>query len=147
MKKYFQILILFVCVVSVFNPLTVRAEKIVDDTAPQDKALEYLKAGSKSAGFDEETKDPRLVAVEVIKIVLGLLGSIFVFLFVYSGFLLLTSSGEEEKITKARKTMFGAVSGLAVILLAYSITNLIGKKSQEIIGSGDVATPQKYNPG
>ena len=69
----------------------------------------------------------------VIKIFLSLLGTMAIFLFVYSGYLLITSHGESEKVTKARKIMTGAVIGMLLILLSFSITNFVGNKLQENI--------------
>lgn len=66
--------------------------------------------------------DPRLIAARIIYIVLGLLGTIFLALTVYAGFLWMTAGGNEDNITKAKQILFSSVIGLAIILVAYSIT-------------------------
>ena len=58
----------------------------------------------------------------IIKIILGFLGVIFVILLIYAGFMWMTSAGNEEKISKAKKTMITSIIGLAIILSAYIIT-------------------------
>ncbi len=58
----------------------------------------------------------------IIKTVLSLLGVIFIILIIYAGFIWTTSSGEEDKINKAKKMIASAVVGLFIILAAYAIT-------------------------
>lgn len=145
MKKnnLLNILVFSAIVVSVF--FVMKQTIFAADSTPQQDALKYLQVGSNSAGFTEPPEDPRKIAVKVINIFLGLVGSIFVYLIVYSGYLLLNSRGESDKVEKAKKTIFGAMAGLVVILLAYSITNFVGTKSQEIINN-DGSGPQMYEP-
>ena len=59
---------------------------------------------------------------EVIKVVLGFLGVIFIVLILYAGFMWMTSAGNEEKISSAKKTMVAAIIGTAIVLAAYAIT-------------------------
>jgi preprotein translocase subunit SecG len=59
---------------------------------------------------------------EIIKVVLGFLGVIFIVLILYAGFMWMTSAGNEEKISKAKKTMVAAIIGTAIVLAAYAIT-------------------------
>jgi hypothetical protein len=102
-------------------------------TTTQGMALEQLHAGADGAGITKESPDPRIVAAKVIKNFLGLLGAMAMFLFVYAGYLLITSHGESEKLGKASKIMTGAVIGLLLILLSFSITNFVGNKIQQSI--------------
>ncbi len=62
---------------------------------------------------------------KIIKIVLGLLGTIFLVLTVYAGALWLTAAGEEAKVEKAMDILKTAVIGLVIILAAYSITYFV----------------------
>ncbi len=66
--------------------------------------------------------DPRLVVAKVIMAVLGLLGTIFLGLTVYAGYLYMTAQGEEEPVTKAKGIIRNSIIGLGVILMAYGIT-------------------------
>ena len=43
----------------------------------------------------------------------------------YAGFLWMTSSGDETKVTKAKGLMVNAVIGLAIVLAAYAITYFV----------------------
>ncbi len=71
---------------------------------------------------------------KIIKIVLGFLGVIFIVLIIYAGFSWMTSAGNEEKISKAKKTMAAAVVGVAIIIAAYAITFFVIDKLLEASG-------------
>lgn len=66
--------------------------------------------------------DPRIIAAKIITAVLGLLGTIFLGLTVYAGYLWMTAGGEEEPITQAKSIIRNSIIGLMVVLLAYGIT-------------------------
>lgn len=67
-------------------------------------------------------KDPRIIAAQIITVVLGLLGTIFLGLTVYAGYLWMTAGGEEEPITQAKSIIRNSVIGLGVVLMSYAIT-------------------------
>jgi hypothetical protein len=84
-----------------------------------------LNAGSKAAGYGTNPVDPRIAVAEGVKIFLSLLGTIFLVLIVYAGFLMFTAAGNEENVTKAKKIIQYAIVGLIIIMSAYSITNFV----------------------
>ncbi|MFA6410026.1 MAG: hypothetical protein WCW26_00410 [Candidatus Buchananbacteria bacterium] len=59
---------------------------------------------------------------EIIKIVLGFLGVIFLVLIIYAGMLWMTSAGNDEKVKTAKDIIIAATIGLAIVLAAYAIT-------------------------
>lgn len=61
----------------------------------------------------------------IIKSVLGLIGVLFFVLTFYAGFLWMTASGDDAKIEKAKNIITAATIGLAIIIMAYSITTLV----------------------
>ena len=61
----------------------------------------------------------------IIKIILGLLGTIFLVLTVYAGFLWMTAAGNDEQTAKALGILKTAVIGLLIILASYSITYFV----------------------
>jgi len=71
---------------------------------------------------------------EIIKVVLGFLGVIFIVLIIYAGFLWMTSAGNEEKVTKAKQIMVAAVIGTAIVLAAYALTFFVIDKLLEATG-------------
>lgn len=72
----------------------------------------------------------------VINYVLGLLGIILVIIFIYAGFLYMTSEGVADKIDKAKKMMSAAVIGMVIIFAAYSIAAFIMKLIFDATGLG-----------
>jgi hypothetical protein len=62
---------------------------------------------------------------KVIKVVLGLLGTIFLALTFYAGVLWMTAGGNEDNIEKAKKILSAAVIGLVIVMAAYSITYFV----------------------
>ncbi|MBU0597346.1 hypothetical protein KJ641_04550 [Patescibacteria group bacterium] len=82
-----------------------------------------------SSGADlGEAKDPRSIVALIIKFSLGLLGVAFVAYLVYGGFLIMTSGGVEENVTKGKKIIFTAIIGIAIILSAYSISYFVSNQ-------------------
>jgi hypothetical protein len=95
-------------------------------------------------------RDPRDVAVSIIRIALGFLGIIAVGLMIYAGFLWMTAAGDEEKISKAKKIIIAAVVGIIIILASFLIVNFIISKWQSEIGNGNgpnyTCTPACISP-
>ncbi len=63
-----------------------------------------------------------IIVANIIQTVLGLLGVIFVILIIYSGFLWMTASGNDEKIKSAQGHLRNAVIGVAIVVGAQIIT-------------------------
>lgn len=57
-----------------------------------------------------------------IQIVLGFVGIIFMILIIIGGLQWMTSSGDQTKVEKAKKTITSATIGLVLILAAYALT-------------------------
>ncbi len=93
--------------------------------------------GSTGAGLSEQGNLGFLVG-RIIKGFLGLLGTVFVVLTIYAGYLWMTASGNEEQITKAKKMITNAVIGLIIILLAYAITDFVLARLWEATQDGSV---------
>lgn len=62
-----------------------------------------------------------------VKGALQLVGIFFFVLMVYGGFIWMTARGNDEKVTKARETIWAAVIGLGVTVAAYAVTLFVGK--------------------
>jgi len=70
---------------------------------------------------------PTQLIGKAIKTVLGILGAIALLIFVYGGFVWMTSGGSPEKIKTARMTLVWAVLGMAVIFLSYAAVDFVLK--------------------
>jgi hypothetical protein len=71
------------------------------------------------------TDDIRLVVIRIINIVLGVIGVVFVLLVIYAGYLWMTAGGNTDRVTKAKKILINAVTGLIIIFMAFAITTFI----------------------
>jgi hypothetical protein len=71
------------------------------------------------------TIDLRTIIARIIQVVFGVLGTILLIIILYAGWLWMTSQGEEEKIIEAKNIIKNATIGLAIMLMAFSITTFI----------------------
>ena len=69
--------------------------------------------------------DPRTIAARIINATLGVIGIILVVIVLYAGFTWMTSGGDAEKITKAKRTLTNAMIGLVIVLSAWGITTFV----------------------
>ena len=101
------------------NSFSKSAEKTFGLTSDQATQLNTDNGGT--------TLTPEAVVFNIITILLGFLGVIFLVLTIYGGWLWMTAQGNEEQTTKARKIIFDAVVGLLVLAAAYMITYYVGQ--------------------
>lgn len=87
--------------------------------------LNRLKRIGELTGYSTVEVKPQVVIVEIITYLLGFVGLVFFVMILYAGFQILTSGGNEENVKTAKKRLFNAVLGLAVIIAAYAITAFI----------------------
>ncbi len=127
MKKYNKVFIwlIFICCSFLVINKNVLAVGLDSDSFMGD-VKEQENAFISKTGFDTSTTIGSTMAI-VIKAFLSLLGIIFVVLMLIAGYNWMTAGGEEEKIRKAKNTIQRAIIGLAIIILAYSITYFVFK--------------------
>lgn len=75
--------------------------------------------------LDLGSTDPVTITYNIIVIVLSLLGTAFLVLLLYAGWLWLTARGNEEQITKAKKIIIQAVIGFVIIFMSLSLAQFI----------------------
>jgi Zn-dependent protease with chaperone function len=68
-----------------------------------------------------------MVIVDIIKTVLGFLGIIATVIILFAGFKWMTSGGNEENVTSAKKMLIAGVIGLVIILFSYALATFILK--------------------
>lgn len=117
MRKYFYILVAF---------FTIFYTRI---TNAQGGILDGLDTTAGQAGYTVGSGDPIKTLPNIIgntlRGLIGLLGVIFMILIIYGGVMWMTAAGNEEKVAKAKKIISQATIGLAVIVVAYAITEMI----------------------
>jgi amino acid transporter len=61
----------------------------------------------------------------IVRFALGIVGSLFLLMFIYGGFLWMTAGGSGDRTKKAKNTIVNAVLGMAIILLSYTIISFV----------------------
>ncbi len=69
--------------------------------------------------------DPRLIIARVIQAALSIVGSVALLMFVYGGFLWLTSAGNATAVEKGKNVLLWAVMGLVLIASSYVLVTAI----------------------
>lgn len=70
---------------------------------------------------------PQVLIGKLINSALGIVGSITLLMFVYGGFIWMTSSGSSDKIKKGKDIILWSAIGLAVIFSSYALVALVIK--------------------
>ncbi len=82
--------------------------------------------GAEAYGEDgEPSKSLPAIIASLVKVLLSILGIIFVILLIAAGFKYMTSGGDQDKIESAVHQIRNAIIGLIIVLCAYSITYFI----------------------
>lgn len=145
-KKLLGLLTAFILGFSILVPLSYAAnEGIVDTTsAAQNTAKVSNKCVTKYDCGDYSLNDMVAIAIRAANWILGIVGSITLLMFVYGGFLFLTSSGSSEQIKKAKSVLVAAVIGLIIVFSSYLIIKFIlgqmGVNFQPQVGQNSVIT-------
>ena len=92
-------------------------------------------------------QDIRDTIASIITIALGFLGALTVIIFLYAGFLYLTSGGDTEKIGVAKKLMINSVIGSTIVLSSYGIASFVLNQLSDATGLGDTTGSSYYNNG
>lgn len=117
MKKYIAVLIVFSFLILL--PMACAEAKGLGD------AMGNLQQAAGDTGLESNLTSS---VGTIIKIALGTLGTVFLILMVYAGYLWMTAAGDEKKTTKAKDIIKAAVIGLVITVSAYAITSFVTTK-------------------
>ena len=93
-------------------------------------------------GLGQKTGTPEALYTRITYFLTWGMSIVAILVLIYGGFLYITAGGEAEKAEKGKKAIIGAVIGIIIIMLSYTVFNVsIGalKKS----GEGGVQTDQQ----
>lgn len=71
----------------------------------------------------------------VIQLLAGLAGLVATGFFVVGGFTYITSSGNPERLDQGKRTLTWSAAGLAIVIGAFVISNIITKLASQAFGS------------
>ncbi|MEA3463471.1 MAG: hypothetical protein U9R14_00060 [Patescibacteria group bacterium] len=116
-KLFKQILILIFLIALLVLPYFVFADSA---------ALEKLEGVGTGGGYaDANIYTMSIITGTAVKAFLSLLGIIFIILIIYAGYEWMTAGGNEEKLTKAKETLWQATIGLIIVVGTYAIWRFI----------------------
>ena len=110
--------LLFIIAAGILSGSLVRAAVKTDEMDNQANAL--AEAGGLSVN-----SDLTIIFSQIITVVLGFLGIIFLFLTLQAGFKWMTDQGNEKNVGEAKASLKNAVMGLVIVILAYAITKAV----------------------
>lgn len=85
-----------------------------------------IQQGVKDAGGDPATQKSLSVRITgIVNVLLFILGAIAVLMIIIGGIRYVVSGGDSGAVTGAKNTIFYAVIGLVVAMLAYAIVNFV----------------------
>lgn len=70
--------------------------------------------------------------LSVIRLVLGAIGVFALFMFIYGGFLMMSSAGNADQVKKAKDTLVWATLGLVVILGSWVFLSFVLKATTDV---------------
>jgi hypothetical protein len=120
MKKiHFIIILIFI---AFFLFLSFNAEASIFGNA--------LKNTASGTDYGEPASVPQYIA-GIVKVLLTLIGIVFVALIIYGGFLYMTAMGESDKVKKGKNVIIASVIGLIIILSGYSIAYFVALQLEQ----------------
>ncbi len=81
--------------------------------------------GNISSNIGLGNQDPRIIAAQIINVILGFLGIIAVVIILLGGFKWMTAGGNEDKVGEAKNLMFAGFVGLVIILASWGLAKFV----------------------
>jgi hypothetical protein len=113
--KYFFVVIVGASLLGSVVGAQVNINELTEDVAN--------KGGYQTAGVTGTTLSETVG--RFIRVLLSLVGTIFLVLMIYAGFLWMTAAGDEGKVEKSMEIIKAAIIGLALVLIGYGLTTFI----------------------
>jgi len=118
----------------IFNAL-ILTPAIAQTQSVANQALNGAGEAGKAAGYSESAPPVQMaqVLVNIINVLLGFTGIVFLILLIYGGFLWMTARGNEDQVAKAKKIVQEVIIGLIIILVSRMFTEFILTQFAETI--------------
>lgn len=115
-------LIITLFLLAILTPLT---PALAGPTDPSATTVTLVNPLGGTTASPKGLTDIRVLLGNIIAGAMGFVGSVVLAVFVYGGFLWLTSAGNTEQVAKGTNTMLWAAIGLFLIFGAYAILSLV----------------------
>ncbi len=135
MKNYKKILILIILAAGIFLLSKMTSAQVFGG----------LEQARNTAGFAEGVTVESQVG-NVISIILGFVGIVFLGLTLYGGFVWMIARGNEQEVEKAKNILTAAVIGLVIVLAAYAVTYFVIQRLVPPSGTGTVTCAEGEVP-
>ena len=136
-SKHIISLVMFMAIALPIGFMAMPAQAINPWGDPFDREVGYQSFNDIKMG----KKDPRTIAANTINILLGLLGVIAIVIILLGGFKWMTASGNDDKVSEAKRLLGAGVIGLLIVLSAYALSIYIMRSyllaTGSIEGTGD----------
>lgn len=117
------------------NPLTALAQSSRTPDYENPFNSQMLNIGEQ-AGFDStEAASPLVIANQIIRLILSVVGIGMLASTIYAGFLWMTAGGNDDQVGKAKKILRNSLVALILITSAYSLSYFIARRIQRESGS------------
>ena len=117
-KKILPLLVLFFCFGFFFN--SAQAGLLSASKTNEIKDNQYATAVTVDGYSADSSLETSLSSI--IRIVLSIIGTIFLILMIVAGYQWMTASGNEDLIKKSKNTIINLLIGLVLVLGAYALT-------------------------
>jgi hypothetical protein len=124
MKTFLRLGLTISCVVVVLGVFVIPTSVGAETTLGINGGKSFLDSVAGQTGIDTTT-DLQTGTGVIIQRALQIVGSIFLLLMIYAGFLWFVARDDETQAKKAKDTGTMAAIGLIIILLSYAVTSLI----------------------
>ena len=94
-------------------------------SAESDFTLTNGVSSARGEGVSETASDPQTLVKQFVNIFLFAVGALSVIMLIWGGIRYTTSAGDSNKVTAAKNTVWYAIVGLVVAILAYAIVNMV----------------------
>jgi hypothetical protein len=121
-KKTILFSLFFTVCLLLFSPVLVYGQGIVP---PDHPTATSCPAGYVGNCGNYTVNDFIVLAVNISRWILGIVGSLTLLMFIYGGTMFLISAGSSDKIGEARKIITAAVVGLLIVLASFLIIKFV----------------------
>lgn len=132
-KKNILVSLLFMMGLILTSPILVNGAGIIPESGP-------CPSGYSGNCGNYGVDDFLVLAINISKWILGIVGSLALLMFIYGGLMFLISAGSADKIGQAKKIIIAAVVGLVIVFSSYLIIQFV-MSSMGLGWSGSVSTP------